>query len=108
MRKEASKDSEKVGSIPVNSELTVFDASGEYFEVEFDGVHGYALGKYLTEDPEEAKAAYEESVAQEKEEKKSSSGGSSSKKSSGKSTKKKSSDKKKKKDKECLTGGILN
>ena len=105
MRKDASKESEKVGSIPVNSELTVFNTDGEYYEVEFEGVHGYALGKYLTEDAEEAKAAYEESVAQEKAEKKSSSGSS---KSSGKSTKKKSADKKKKNDKECLNGGILN
>ena len=116
MRSEATKESEKLGSVPINTAVKVFDTSAEYFEIEYEGTHGYVLGKYLTTDAAEAKAAEEESIAEAEAEKKSSSGKSSSKKSSSKksskkkSSKKKSSksDSKKKNDKECLTGGLLN
>ena len=74
MRASASKDGEKLGVVPINTRVAVFDTSQDYFQVEYEGQVGYVLGTYLTEDQEAAKQAAAEKKKEEAKEREKSGG----------------------------------
>ena len=114
VRKEAKKESDKLGSVPINKEVKVLDSSQDYFRIQYEDLEGYVYGDYLTESKEEAEQAEKDAIAEAKRSASSggSSGGGSSQKSSSKKSSSKSSKKSKKSSKkskkECLNGGVLN
>ena len=93
-RAEAKKDSEKLGAVPVNTEVKVLDTSKDYYKIEYKGKQGYVLGEYLTEDKKVAEQAAKDAAAQAAQQQKNTGGNGGG--GGGK------------KNKECLTGGVLN
>ena len=93
-RAEAKKESEKLGAVPVNTEVKVLDTSKDYYKIEYKGKQGYVLGEYLTDDKKVAEQAAKDAAAQAAQQQKNTGGNGGG--GGGK------------KNKECLTGGVLN
>ena len=66
LRAKATKESDKLAVVPINTEVPVYENTQEYFQVEYKGQMGYVLGEYLTEDKEVAEQAEQEALEEER------------------------------------------
>ncbi|MCR5543961.1 MAG: SH3 domain-containing protein [Eubacterium sp.] len=119
LHKDASKDGEDLGVVPIGSTIEAFEISGDYIRIIYDGKEGYVLKDYVTEDKAVMEKAVEASKEAAKQAQTSNSDSSASSSgdeeivesessSSDDDSKSETKKKKKKKNEECLDDGLLN